>query len=42
MRFLPGAPEEGVASPGTGVNDGCVPQCGCWEENGGLWESKCP
>ena len=22
-----------VGSPGTGVMDGCEPQCGCWESN---------
>lgn len=42
LAWCPRVSEEGVASPGTGDNDGCVPQFGCWEQNGGLCESKCP
>lgn len=31
--LVPKEPEEGVASPGTGVAYGCEPLCGCWEWN---------
>lgn len=31
VHEMPRRPKEGIAPPGTGIVEGCLLPCGCWE-----------
>jgi len=40
VYMCPWRPEEGIRYPGTGVKDGFIPSCVCWELNQGLLQEQ--